>query len=63
MGRGSLDGRGLVLTEGGEGLPRFRCFANRSEASAMGMMGDSRIEEVALLLSKQTHTEVVPIIR
>ena len=29
----------------------------------MGMMGDSRIEEVALLLSKQTHTEVVPIFR
>ena len=29
----------------------------------MGMMGDSRIEEVALLLSKQTHTEVAPIFR
>ena len=29
----------------------------------MGMMGNSRIEEAALLLSKQTHTEVVPIFR
>ena len=29
----------------------------------MGMMGDSRIEEVALLLSKQTHTEAAPIFR
>ncbi len=68
MGRGGLDGRWhdkrygpLSFIEDGEGPPRFCCLTNRSETFAMGMMGNSRIEEVALLASRQTHMEVGPI--